>query len=163
MRIVLIALLALAACSGDSQTGNQVAGSEPSQATPSPALTLTGLYEGGEGERRDQMCIVPGEGDAARFGLVVWGDEMHSCSGTGAVTRAGATLRLAMAGDETCVIEAAIDGNAVTLPARLPDGCAYYCGANAEMTGARLTQTGQTVADARRAVDLVGEPLCGQG
>lgn len=161
MRAIVLALFAVAACSGEGEPGNQAGGNAAASGQTPGALTLTGLYEGGEGERRDQMCIVPGEGTGERFGLVVWGTDMNSCSGTGIATRAGGTLRLAMAGDEACVIEAAIDGDAITLPSRLPSGCAYYCGANASMTGARLVQTGRTVADAGKATDLVGEPMCG--
>ena len=68
---------------------------------------------------------------------------------------------LAMQGDESCVIEARIEGSRVTLPSTLPPGCAYYCGPGVEMGGATFDQAGDSDGDARRAVDLVGDPLCG--
>jgi hypothetical protein len=85
---------------------------------------------------------------------------MHSCSGAGTLDRVGDKLRLAMAGDSACTIEATISGNTVRLPERTPEGCAYYCGARAKLGGAELTQTGTTEADAMKAKDLVGDPLC---
>jgi hypothetical protein len=106
------------------------------------------------------MCVVEGKGGEARFGLVVWGGNMHSCSGAGTLDRVGDKLRLAMAGDSACTIEATISGNTVRLPERTPEGCAYYCGARASLGGAELTQTGTTEADAMKAKDLVGDPLC---
>ena len=169
MRICLPVLLCLAAgCSGGGEADNAAAPAPPEEvAAPSrsaPASgelsTLIGLYEGGKPGQPDQMCIVERDG-AQHFGLVVWGGNMHSCSGSGTATREGGTLRLAMAGDRTCTIDARIDGTSVTFPATLPEGCAYYCGARASLANASLTQKGTTAADAAKAKDLVGEPLCG--
>jgi hypothetical protein len=168
MRICLPVLLFLAAgCSGGGEADNAAAPAAPEAAAPPRAApasgelsTLVGLYEGGKAGKPDQMCIVERDG-AQHFGLVVWGGNMHSCSGSGTVTRDGGTLRLAMAGDRTCAIDARIDGMTVTVPANLPEGCAYYCGARASLANASLTQKGTTPADAAKAKDLVGEPLCG--
>jgi hypothetical protein len=121
---------------------------------------LTGLYESKSGGLSSQLCIVDrGEG-AARFGLNIWGGNMHSCSGAGTVARKGGGLTLTMAGDRSCVIEARIDGDAIRLPAKVPEGCTYYCGARAQLTGISLTRTGKTEADALKARDVVDEPLC---
>ncbi len=168
MKKLLIPLLLLAACSGEeggNTTGqpNQSAPAGPKASRPGepPALkTLVGLYEGGDSGRPHRMCVVE-EGGDTRFGLVVWGGNDHSCSGAGSVAREGGTLRLSMSGDSACTISAAISGKTITLPAALPAGCAYYCGASAKMTGVSLTQTGTTRADAAKAQDLVGESLCG--
>jgi hypothetical protein len=170
MKKSFLPLLLLAACSG-GDGGNNMAASDqrsasaaPKAARPGepPALTtLVGLYEGGESSRPHRMCVVE-EGGGTRFGLVVWGGNDHSCSGAGTVTREGATLRLAMTGDSACTIPATISGKTVTLPSELPAGCSYYCGASADMKGVSLTQTGTTEAEAAKAQDLVGEPLCGQ-
>jgi hypothetical protein len=70
-------------------------------------------------------------------------------------------LKLAMAGDSACTIEAAISGKTVKLPKEVPAGCSYYCGARASLAGTELTQTGTGKNDALKAKDLVGEPLCG--
>jgi hypothetical protein len=164
MKKLLITLLLLAACSqeGEQGGGNLVA---PKQKKVEPAQpprlgSLVGLYEGGDSQPRNQMCVVEGKGGEERFGLVVWGGNMHSCSGAGTVTRDGAKLRLAMAGDSACTIEAMISGKTIRLPERTPQGCAYYCGARATLGGAELTQTGTTENDAMKAKDLVGDPLC---
>lgn len=146
----LALLIALSGCSAESvnSSGDDVSG-------------LTGLYEGGEGARRNQLCLIERDG-GTRFGLVIWAREgSNSCTGRGRATREGERLSLAMQGDDTCVIEARIEGGRVALPATLPAGCAYYCGPGVEMTGVRLDQAGDGANDARRAVDLVGDPLCG--
>ena len=149
--IVLLLLIALAGCRGASD------GNSGGSAESGP----TGLYEVGEGSRRNQMCLVERH-DATRFGLVVWAREGNaSCTGTGRASRDGGRLSLAMQGDDSCVIEARVEGSRVTLPSTLPPGCAYYCGPGVEMAGSTFDQAGETEDDARRAVDLVGDPLCG--
>jgi hypothetical protein len=175
MRIHLPILLLLAACrGGEPDPGNNAAaegaetgavagmGGEPDGATARTAKPagLTGLYEGGAGRTKNQLCIIDRASGEARFGLVVWGGAMHSCSGSGSATRSGGSLRLAMAGDSTCTIQARIEGGSVTLPASLPPGCSYYCGARARMAGTIFRRTGNRVADAMKAKDLVGDPLC---
>jgi len=172
MKKLLIAFAILTGCSGgdEQQAGGNASapaqGSSPARPrAPGAALTtLTGLYEGGDVDPRNQMCIIDGDGeDDARFGLVVWGANMHSCSGVGSVSREGGTLKLTMTGDSACTIEARIEGDTIILPASVPEGCAYYCGARAKLGSARLTQNGATRDDALKAKDLVGEPLCGTG
>ncbi len=166
MKKSLLLLLLLSACGrGDEPANDQAApvaaekrGTAPA---PAPATTesLAGLYEGGSGPQKNQLCIV-GKGESGRFGLLVWGGNLHSCSGAGDAVRKDGQLSLRMTGDETCTIDAAIDGDTVTLPATLPSGCAYYCGARATLSGARFTRTGSTEADARKATDIAGDPLC---
>ena len=157
-----VLLLLVAGCSGGDADNAAVPAEPKEAAAPSRSApvsgelsTLVGLYEGGKAGQPDQMCIVERDG-AQHFGLVVWGGNMHSCSGSGTATRDGGTLRLAMAGDRTCTIDARIDGTSVTFPATLPEGCAYYCGSRASFANASLTQKGTTSADATKAKDLVG-------
>ncbi len=169
MMRILFPILLLAACSqgrGDSGGDNAAvpAGQSGSAARSSPGgpiTTLTGLYEGGgETGPKNQMCMVDPSGETARFGLVIWGAEQHSCSGSGTAVRSGERLQLKMTGDEACTIDARISGSELILPDSVPDGCAYYCGARARMTGARFTQVGTGRDDAGKAKDLVGDPLC---
>ena len=144
-----VLLIGLAACGGGGGNVSEAKGG------------LTGLYEGGDGPRRNQLCLVD-RGGATRFGVIVWADAgNNSCTGRGRATRDGEGLRLAMQGDETCVIEARIEGDAVILPAGLPEGCAYYCGPGVEVAANRFDRSGNSAEDAQRAVDLVGDPLCG--
>ena len=153
--LALVALLS--GCSGEGEgPGNQAAADAGGNGT---LTRLTGLYEGGESRPPNQLCIIERQGEA-QFGLVVWGSNQHSCSGSGTVSRTGDSLRFRMAGDEACSFQAMISGTTITLPDTVPDGCAYYCGARASLTGASFAQAGTSVEDARRARDLVGDPLC---
>jgi hypothetical protein len=169
MKKSLLLLLFLAGCGRDDpESGNRAAPdgatAEADRAGPSgPAAAasarLTGLYEGGAGERKNQLCIV-GEGREARFGLLVWGGNLHSCSGAGDALREGDRLSLRMTGDETCTLAATLKDGTVTLPSTLPTGCAYYCGARASLANATFTRSGSTEADAKKATDIAGDPLC---
>ena len=172
MKTLPFLLLLLAACSSEEreprqQTGGKMtapaARSAPQaerQRDEGSIGSLVGLYESGRGERRNQMCVVKGKGGDQRFGLIVWGDNQHSCMGSGTVSREGDRLRLALAGDSACTIEATVSGKSVKLPGRVPQGCAYYCGARASLGGAELRQAGTTEDAAMRAKDIVGDPLC---
>lgn len=158
MKRVLIALMLVAGCGAGGEQGDDNGTQAAAQAVGTAGLT--GLYEGGPTTRPSQMCVIDRGSGNAQFGLVVWGANMHSCSGSGSVVRDGDTLRLAMAGDESCTIEARIEGGNVTLPETVPEGCAYYCGARAQLNGVSFAKKGSTAEDAMRATDLVGEPLC---
>lgn len=157
MKRIWIALMLVAGCGAGGDNGNKA----ENMAAPVQAAGLTGLYEGGATTRPNQMCVIDkGQGEAA-FGLVVWGANLHSCSGAGSVAQKGDTLRLTMAGDQSCTLEARIQNGTVTLPTEVPAGCAYYCGAQAKLGGASFARKEATVEGAMRAKDLVGEPLCG--
>ena len=132
---------------------------EASRPSHAPALrTLVGLYEG-RGEPAHQMCVVK-RGRSYGFGLVVWGGNTHSCSGSGTITRNGSRVELVMEGDSPCTLAGTISGKTIRLGEEQPAGCAYYCGARARLGGAELSQAGSTTAAAMEARDLVGEPLC---
>ena len=169
MKKLLIVLMLLTGCKQSTdggEAGNQVGGpgqqaSSGGRAGGGGRLTeLVGLYESGRGQQKNQMCIVEGSEGEARFGLVVWGGAMHSCSGSGTADKNGDRLVLKMAGDEACTVEATITGKTVTLPQAVPSGCSYYCGARARLGGASFTQSGTTEQAAGQAKDLVGDPLC---
>jgi hypothetical protein len=101
-------------------------------------------------------------GGSTSFGFVTWSSGDTNCSGSGVATRDGNRLRLVLDGDESCTLEARIEGRRVTLPGTIPAECQrYYCGTGARLTGAEFDKVGGGETDAMRAVDLVGEPLCG--
>jgi hypothetical protein len=159
-------LVAFSLCAGCGQGGGAPANESGNRASAAPppapravqTATLTGLYESA-GAAPSQLCITE-QGRAARFGLVTRQNGRPGCSGAGSAARAGAILRLTMDGDSACAIEARIEGGRVTFPASLPRGCAYYCAPGARAAGTAFAKTGGTRADAVRARDLVGDPLC---
>ena len=165
LEIALLLLIALAGCRGEEQANGSPGQPAPGGGGSGKAVqtaTLTGLYEGGEAPRRNQMCMIEREGRATSFGFVTWGPGDKNCSGAGTATREGDVLRLRLDGDESCALEARVDGRKVTLPANIPSECQrYYCGSGAQMSGATFDKVGGEQADAMRAVDLVGDPLCG--
>jgi hypothetical protein len=162
LEIALLLVIALAGCrSGDEGAGN---------ASTAPATTggevqtatLTGLYEAGEAPRRNQMCMIEREGRGTSFGFVTWGPGDLNCSGSGTATREGNALRVRLDGEQSCTLEARIEGRRVTLPTTISPPCqAYYCGKGAQMSGAAFDKVGGGEPDALRAVDLGGDPLCG--
>lgn len=164
LEIALLVLIALAGCRGEGE-GNGAGASASGgggSAKAAQTATLTGLYESGEGARRNQMCMIEREGRGTNFGFVTWGPGDKNCSGSGVATREGNVLRLRLDGDESCALNAETDGRRVTLPANIPAECQrYYCGTGAQMSGARFDKVAGEQADALRATDLVGETLCG--
>ncbi|HEY5722598.1 MAG TPA: hypothetical protein VIT45_09780 [Allosphingosinicella sp.] len=160
MRCCFLALVLLAGCgSQDKGAGNETGAPESKAVFPASA-GLTGLYQGGSAARPDHLCMIDEGKGPIRFGLVVWGANDHSCLGAGEAVREGDRLRLTMAGDSTCRIEARIEGDTILLPAQVPEGCAYYCGARARFAERSLTRKGADTAAARKATDLAGDPLC---
>jgi len=160
-QVSLLILIALAGCRGGEQAGGNDAANRAQPTGPVQTNTLTGLYEGGTSPRRNQLCMIERDGGRTTFGLVVWGPGDTSCSGSGPAAREGDRLVLRLDGDESCALAAQTDGRRVTLPASIPEACArYYCGSGAQMTGATFDKVAGTQADAMRAADLVGDPLC---
>jgi hypothetical protein len=164
----LVILAFVAGCGASDQRNGAAPAAAPAQAvstlSPAPASTpgssLVGLYESGPRSRPNQLCVTQ-RGDTPQFGLLVWGGGMHGCSGAGTLERSGDRLTLTMTGDSACRIEARIAAGTVTLPDKVPEGCAYYCGAGARLEGVTLVQSGTSAADAAKAKDLAGDPLCG--
>lgn len=160
MRTCFLALVLLAGCGPQDKGGGNESDAPASKAVFPASAGLTGLYEGGSAPRTDQLCMIEAGKAPIRFGLVVWGANDHSCLGAGDAVREGDRLRLTMAGDSTCRIEARIEGDKILLPAQVPEGCAYYCGARARFAERTLTRKGADAAAARKATDLAGDPLC---
>lgn len=175
MRWLILALLMLGACRGGEDNGNDSAtasaggsagdgsargaGERGGDAKGAP-LRLTGLWEAGSGPQKSQLCMT-GEGAEAEFGLTVAGPGTSICAGAGKAVRSGAQLTLTMSGDRECEVTASLDGTAILFPSTAPEGCSYYCAEGARLAGVRLTRTGSTKADAFKAKDLAGDPLCG--
>ncbi|HEX4736385.1 MAG TPA: hypothetical protein VH331_02365 [Allosphingosinicella sp.] len=152
MKKSLIVLALVAGCGASGQGQGSGGGAEADG-------PLTGLYQAGEGTRPSQMCILQKSGKA-QFGITLWSPGLHACSGAGTATLSGDRLTLTMGGDSPCAIGATLKNGVVAFPATVPATCAYYCGANTSFAGATLMKQGGTRADALRAKDPAGEPLC---
>jgi len=142
---------------------------------------LSGLYEGiaeapeGAGAG-DRLCLVGGEGEGegegkgesearqARLAFVTLGGAITpgraACSGLGTARREGGPLVVTLAGDGDCSFTAAIEDDRIAFPAEVPAGCAYYWSAQASLAGRDFVLVEAGRAAARRARDLVGDPLC---
>jgi hypothetical protein len=162
MKKSLILLAFVAGC-GASDQGRQKTGDAGAKAStpaaPISSTTLTGLYEGGDSAKPSQLCVVEKKGQAA-FGLIIWGAKASACGGAGIIEREGEQLHLRMTGDQACRIGATIRDGTITFDGPVPAGCAYYCGAPARFAGTAFTRKGATLADAMKARDPAGDPLC---
>lgn len=138
--------LPLAACGTGAPSGQ------------SATAALTGLYESGDGSRRNQLCVVEREGGQEAFGLIVWGRGEANCAASGSARRDGDRLRLLPDGDESCAVDARVEGTRISLSGAVSAECArYYCGPGGDLGDAAFEKTG---GDATQARDLAGEPLC---
>ena len=159
MKRLFLPLIALLAACG---SGDRTDGGGRDSVRRVQLADLTGLYEApDQGGQRARMCMISEPRGGASFAIVIQEPDGRSCGGAGKAVRTAGLLRLTMAGEGDCVIDARIAGGQLVLPRTLPRGCAYYCAAGATLAGAVFEKTGGTREDARRAADLAGDPLCG--
>lgn len=152
MRSVIL-LAALAACSD--------AGTAPGEA-PAKVVgsSIVGLYErAGIPDQPSRICIIA-DGEGHRFGYKSSYEGPQNCSAKGRVVRSGSTLEFAIDGDPACSLSATVTATGLMLGKSEGPECSYYCAANAELEPGPFEKVGSSATDARRAVDLVGEPLC---
>ena len=167
MRVWLLSLLALAACGGgqlqgaknDSQPQDLETAAIERGLVRDPSDTgLTGLYA----RDTDRVCIVQ-KGSSYRIGAFVdYGDGL-SCTGTGAVTRAGETLsvKLTGKGGVTCIFDARFTGDRITFPANVPPECAKFCSQRASFAALDVERLSESAAEARALRSAEGKRLCG--
>ena len=169
--LILLAIVAGCGASDRSEGNGAGAAAGGGQAPPAERARgagadaqagLTGLYETGAGSARSQLCILDKGSGEAQFGINIAGANMLACQGVGSAVRSGDRLSLKMSGDQPCTIDATIGSGTVTLD-RSTGSCDYYCGGATRFDGISLRRTGSGTADAMRARDVLGEPLCGSG
>lgn len=151
MRMTILLPLLLAACSQPA---------EKTQSKVTDADAPVGLYErAGVPGKPSRICIA-GQGGEMRFGLNSSYEGPESCTAKGRVRQAGSALTLVIDGNPACTLSANLTGRGLTL--NRPEGaeCSYYCGGNSGLDEGPFEKVGDTEAAARKAVDLVGEPLC---
>lgn len=123
--------------------------------------TPLGLYLGSGAAEESRLCITGSQATGWRFALVLRDERGLACGGAGRAEVVPAGLRLEMAGDESCEIEARLSGLEMAFEPPLEDGCAYYCAQGASLAGASFRKIGGSEEDALKARDPVGDPLCG--
>ncbi|MBX3594042.1 MAG: hypothetical protein KF783_06180 [Sphingomonas sp.] len=158
--------MGLSACSSNSPGDNRNAAAPPDLETAAIARGLvrdpadtnpTGLYA----RDTDRVCIVP-KGNAYRIGAFVdYGDGL-SCTGSGTAARAGETLSVELKGKggATCAFDAKFDGDRITFPATLPDGCAKLCGPRASFGALEVARLSESAAEATALRSATGQRLC---
>jgi hypothetical protein len=161
--VPLLAALVLAACDGKEREMGHARYREPAI----PELYSGSGRDGPEAmANSDRLCLrgVAEGPDEVRFALVTLGDALErgraACSGLGRAKRTRDALTLTMAGDGDCTFTARIADERIRFPEQVPEGCSYYCSEEASLAGQAfaLSEAGDDAA--RRAVDLVGDPLC---
>jgi hypothetical protein len=164
-RIANILLLSLAGC-GSAGGGNGVAAAPPDLETAAierglvrdPADSdVTGLYA----RDTDRVCVVARAG-GYRIGAFVDYGEGLSCTGSGSAARSGGTLSIELTGKggATCAFDAKFDGDRITFPARLPDGCARLCGPRASFAAMEVERLSASAAEAQALRNADGARLC---
>ncbi|MCP4619895.1 MAG: hypothetical protein GY844_26095 [Bradyrhizobium sp.] len=167
MRAGLLLALFLAACSGGTKQTDKA---QPPQdleraaiergLVRNPADTdIAGLYA----RDTDRICIVPDEQLGYRIGAFVdYGDRI-TCSGSGRASRVGEALHIELGEDGSCSFDARYDGDKITFPGALPDGCNRYCAKRASYAGLEVTRLSESAAEAAAMRDTNGKRLCGNG
>lgn len=154
-------LLLLAACSGQ-----QAAKEQPPQDLEKAAIErglvrnpddteIAGLYA----RDTDRICIVPGNVGYRIGAFVDYGDGI-TCSGTGTASRVGETLRIELGADNACGFDAKFDGEKITLPGALPEGCNKLCNRRASYAGLEVSRLSESAAEAAAMRDANGKRLC---
>ncbi len=107
----------------------------------------------------DRLCVVGAEGGEQRIGAVVDYGEGQSCSAAGTVRRAGDRLRVTFARD--CRFDARFEGERITFPADLPQGCEKLCDGRASLAALTAERLSAAASEAATLRGRGGRPLCG--
>ena len=161
MRVLALFLL-LAACSG----GQQAAKDQPPQDLEKAAIErglvrnpadteIAGLYA----RDTDRICIVPTSIGYKIGAFVDYGDGI-TCSGTGTASRVGETLHIELGEGGACGFDAKFDGDKISLPGALPDGCDKFCTRRASYAGLEVSRLSESPAEAAAMRDANGKRLC---
>jgi len=159
------AVLLLSACSSPSTPNAQATPTSLEAAAidagivADPANTdPTGLYA----RDRDKICVVP-SATAFHVGIFVdYGDDFF-CSGTGEATRAGETLHVELTSAPGCAFDAKYEGDRISVPGALPDGCRKACSKRASLAGLSVERLSDSPSEAAALRDGRGGMLCGSG
>ncbi len=158
----LVLLLMLAACSG----GQQAAKDQPPQDLEKAAIERGMIRSPGDTEiaglyarDTDRICIVPTSIGYKIGAFVDYGDGI-TCSGSGTASRVGETLHIELGEPDTCGFDAKFDGDKITLPGALPEGCSKLCSRRASYAGLEVSRLSESPAEAAAMRDANGKRLC---
>jgi hypothetical protein len=160
MRLVPLFLL-LAACSGASPEKAQApqdlekAAIERGLVRNPTDTEIAGLYA----RDTDRICIVPSTIGYRIGAFVDYGDGI-TCSGTGTASRVGETLHIELGSEQACGFDAKFDGDKITLPGALPEGCSKLCNRRASYAGLEVSRLSESAAEAAAMRDANGKRLC---
>ena len=144
MRIVILAVLMVFACSPERKSGQTAS---DAGGTSRPSVWT--------GQGRDRLCISRA-GDDWTIGIATFGRGDANCTIQTRVVLAEHGSLVQARGDPACEFFIISDGTTLSLPSRVPAACAYYCGPGASLPGKKF----RLAPNALPATDLVGDPLC---
>lgn len=157
-------MLILAACSG-GDSGQSAAPPDLETAAIERGLVrdpsereVVGLYA----RDTDRLCVVK-QSDGYRVGAFVDYGEGLGCTGRGRATRSGdrLTVKLDVDGGGKCEFDAKFDGDRITFPANLPEGCAGLCQRNASLAALDVERLSESAAEAKSLRTPDGNRPCG--
>ncbi len=79
--------------------------------------------------------------------------------GSGTASRVGETLHIELG--DSCGFDAKFNGDKITLPGALPDGCSKLCTRRASYAGLEVSRLSESAAEAAAMRDANGKRLCG--
>lgn len=156
-----VALLVLAGCAQEADTGNAGGAALEDAAIAAglvrdPASTdIAGLYA----LDTDKLCIVAAKSGGYRIGATVdYGEE--GCSAAGTVTRSGEQLRVAFDGAPGCDFDARIDGDRIVFPGGVPAACEKLCTNRASLAALEVGLLSEAASEAAAMRDFRNKELC---
>lgn len=159
----LALLLLLTACSGAQPVAKEQVPQDLEKAAIERGLVrdpkdteIAGLYA----RDTDRICIVPAAFGYRIGAFVDYGDGI-TCSGTGTASRVGETLRIELGEKDSCSFDARFDGEKITLPGAVPEGCSKLCTRRASYAGLEVSRLSESPAEAAAMRDANGKRLCG--
>ncbi len=157
MRMLALAL-ALAGC-GEQKRPAAQAGDRLEAAARAAGLVADpkGSLVGSWARETDRVCVVPGEGGAARVGALVDYGEGQGCAASGTLTRSGETVAIRFG---ECRFDARFDGERLTFPPELPGTCEAFCTGRASLAALAVERQGASASEAATLRAADGTLLC---
>lgn len=111
----------------------EVAAREAHVVADAGATPPVGRFERIHAAGRDSLCVTGRDGDY-RFAIVASFGTTLTCEGAGDLSHSGERLQFAFDGGG-CTIDAAYDGDRVSLTGNVPEACSALCGPRASFSG----------------------------